>query len=148
MEIGVYNAKNAETMIKTAKKHHSANEIEYYGFDFFHNYSIKQIGSKIQSLGCKYNLFEGNSLESIPNAVKFLPMMDIIFIDGGKSYREAYSDWKNSSTLMHETTGVFVHNVDFSGVAKMIRIIPRDKYIVELFYPRFEGEVALIMRKS
>jgi len=34
--------------------------------------------------------------------------MDLIFIDGGKSYREAKSDLENARMLMHERTAVFV----------------------------------------
>jgi hypothetical protein len=148
MEIGVYNAKNAETMIKTALKNHRANEIEYFGFDFFYNYSIELIRSKLEPFGCKFNLIKGNTLETIPEVVKFLPKMDIIFIDGGKSYMEAHNDWQGSSVLMHKATGVFVHNAGFSGVGRMVEEIPKEKYVVDLLYPRFEGKVARIMLRS
>jgi hypothetical protein len=74
--------------------------------------------------------------------------MDMIFIDGGKSFREAWSDWEGSSRLMHEGTGVFVHNAGFSGVGRMVESIPTDRYDVELFYPRYEGKVALVKRRS
>jgi predicted O-methyltransferase YrrM len=148
MEIGVYNGENAESMIKTALKNHPANEVEYYGFDFFYSYSIERVERKLGALGCKYTLFEGNTLETVPDAGKSLPLMDIIFIDGGKSFKEAYSDWVGSSMLMHEGTGVFVHNVGFSGVGRMVDTIPRDVFNVELFYARFEGKVALIKKRT
>ena len=73
--------------------------------------------------------------------------MDLIFIDGGKSYREAKSDWKNSSHLMHDGTGIFIHNVDFFGVGRMVEEIPQDRYDVEKFYSTSEGLVALIRKK-
>jgi predicted O-methyltransferase YrrM len=73
--------------------------------------------------------------------------MDLIFIDGGKAYREAMSDWENSSLLMHDGTGVFVHNVDFSGVGRMVDEIPRNRYEVEIIYVQSEGSVALIRKK-
>ena len=146
MEIGVYNAKNAEAMIKTALKTHPPDQVEYHGFDFFHNYSVEKISEKLNRLGCHYRLYPGNTLDTVPEAVKTLPEMDIIFIDGGKSYAEAWSDWESSSKLMHETTGVFVHNVDFSGVGRMVENIPRETYVVELFHSSFEGLVALIKR--
>jgi len=148
MEIGVYNAVNAMSMVKSAIKHNPARQIEYYGFDFFYNYSTEQIGKKLEALGCQYHLIKGNTLTTVPKAAKSLPMMDIIFIDGGKSYREAYSDWEGSSMLMHESTGLFVHNADFSGVEKMIDEIPRDRYGIETFYPHSEGKVALIELNS
>jgi predicted O-methyltransferase YrrM len=134
-------------MIKTAKKAHSANEVEYFGFDFLSHYATERIGKKLEALGCKYNLFKGNTIDTIPEAVKSLPMMDLIFIDGDKSYNVAVSDWESSSRLMHEGTGVFVHNVGFYGIGRMIDDIPRTKYNVELFYPEYEGKVALIKRK-
>ena len=144
--MGVYNGDNALSMVKAALKNHPASEVEYYGFDFFHSYNTDRIGKKLDETGCRHFLFEGNTLDTVPKAAETLPKMDIIFIDGGKSFREAWSDWEGSSKLMHEGTGVFVHNVGFSGVGRMVDKIPRDKYMVELFYPRFEGKVALIRR--
>lgn len=146
MEIGVYNGENAVSMIKTANKIHPANEVEYYGFDFFSHYNTERIGKKLEALGCKYSLFKGNTIDTIPEAVKSLSMMDLIFIDGGKSYKVAVSDWEGSSRLMHEGTGVFVHNVGFSGVGRMVNDIPRIKFSVEIFFPQYEGKVALMKR--
>jgi hypothetical protein len=147
MEIGVYNAENARSMIKAAMKNFLSEEIEYYGFDFFHHYKTDNIKSKLNNLGCFYSLFKGNTLESIPKAIKSLPMMDIIFIDGGKSYKESSSDWRYSSMLMHETTGIFVHNVGFFGVGKMVLDISENIYDVQYLNPRYEGKVAFIKRR-
>ncbi len=148
MEIGVYNAENAQTMIKTATKNHHPKEIEYYGFDFFEHYNIERISEILDKLGCKYELFKGNTIQTVSKAVETLPKMDIIFIDGGKSYKEAWSDWVNSSRLMHVDTGVFTHNVDFMGVGRMIENIPQDRYIVKTFYTPAEGKVALITTRA
>ena len=146
MEIGIYNGENAVSMIKTANKIHPANEVEYYGFDFFSHYDKERIGKKLEALGCKYSLFKGNTIDTIPEAVKSLHMMDLIFIDGGKSYKEAASDWESSSRLMHEGTGVFVHNIGFSGVGMMVDDIPQNRYSVEIFYAQNEGKVAMIKK--
>ena len=124
MEVGVYNGDNALSMIKVAIRASPATEVEYYGFDFFSSYSTDRIGQKLGKTGCKLFLFEGKTLDTVPEAVKTLPMMDIIFIDGGKSFREAWSDWEASSKLMHPGTGVFVHNVGFSGVGRMVESVP------------------------
>ena len=148
MEIGVYNGENAVAMVKAALKNHPPSTVEYYGFDFFHNYSTEQIAEKLEKLGCKHKLIQGNTLDTVPETAKTLPKMDIIFIDGGKSYREAWSDWQGSSKLMHRDTAVYVHNAGFSGVNRMLHDIPRDKYHVEIFSARFEGRVALIKRKE
>jgi predicted O-methyltransferase YrrM len=148
MEVGVYNGENAVSMVKAAIKNRPPSEVMYHGFDFFSSYSTERIGRKLDETACRYKLFEGNTMATIPEAAKTLQAMDIIFIDGGKSFKEAWSDWEGSSKLMHEGTGVFVHNVDFSGVGKMVDSIPDDRYEVEISYPRFEGKVALIRKKA
>ncbi len=148
MEIGVFNGENAVSMIKTAQKNNIAHEVEYYGFDFFSHYNTEGIGKKLDALKCKYSLFKGNTMRTIPKAVKHLPRMDLIFIDGSKSYKEASSDWEGSSRLMHEGTGVFVHNVGFSGVGRMVDDIPLGRFSIEIFYAQSECKVALIKRKD
>ena len=148
MEVGVYNGDNALSMIQAAIKASPDTEVEYYGFDFFSSYSTDRIRQKLDKTGSKLFLFQGNTLDTVPEAAKTLPMMDIIFIDGGKSFREAWSDWDASSKLMHPETGVFVHNVGFSGVGRMVESIPKDSYEVEMLYPQFEGKVALIQKKA
>jgi predicted O-methyltransferase YrrM len=147
MEVGVYNGENAVGMVRATAKELPASEVEYFGFDFFTSYSTEQIGLKLDETGCKYALFEGNTMDTVPEAAKTLKPMDIIFIDGGKSFNEAWSDWEGSSRLMHGGTGVFIHNVDFSGVSRMVEDIPRDIYEVKIFHPRFEGKVALISKR-
>jgi hypothetical protein len=148
MEIGVYNGENAKSMVETAIKKVSPQKVEYHGFDYFYIYSRDQIEKKLEKIGCKYFLYKGNTLETIPKTIKFLKNMDLIFIDAGKSFKESWSDWNNSSKLMHEMTGVFVHNVGFRGVGKMVDKIPRDKYQVEIFHAHSEGSVALLKRKE
>jgi predicted O-methyltransferase YrrM len=147
MEIGVYNGENAASMIKAAKRNFPPEEIEYHGFDFFSYYGKKYVEKKLEKTQCYYWLYEGNTLESVPKAVLSMSKMDLIFIDGGKSFNVAWSDWRNSSKLMHSKTGVFVHNADFSGVKKMVKKIPREAYSVEVFYSPGEGSVALIHKK-
>jgi predicted O-methyltransferase YrrM len=146
MEVGVYSGENAVKMVETAILNVDPYEVEYFGFDFFSNYTIDDISRKLEKTGCKFRLFEGNTVESIPKAVKTLPMMDLIFIDGGKSFDVAMSDWRNSKTLMHKDTAVFVHNADFSGVSKMVDNISREEFRVEIFYAPTEGKVALIKK--
>ena len=147
MEIGVYNGENARNMVKAATQNAPPHEVEYYGFDFFYHHSASRVGRRLDETGCRYRLVEGDTMDTLPAAVETLPMMDIIFIDGGKSYREARSDWENSSLLMHDRTGVFVHNVGFPGVGRMVEGIPRDGSGVEVVYAPAEGSVALIRKK-
>jgi predicted O-methyltransferase YrrM len=148
MEIGIYNGENARSMVRAAAKNTPPEEIEYYGFDLFSHYSASRVGRKLDETGCRYTLVEGDTVETLAEAVETLPKMDVIFIDGGKSYREAKSDWIHSARLMHDGTGVYVHNVGFPGVGRMVDEIPRDGYMVETFYAPTEGSVALIKKKS
>jgi len=134
-------------MIQAATKNAPPHEVEYHGFDFFSHHSASRVGRRLDETGCRYRLYEGDTMNTLPEAAKTLPMMDLIFIDGGKSFREAVSDWENSSLLMHDGTGVFVHNVGFMGVGKMVDGISRDEYQVETFYAPAEGSVALIRKR-
>jgi len=147
LEIGVYNGENAKSMVEAAIQNFPPQEVEYYGFDFSY-YSSSEVGRKLEKIGCRYRLFEGNTLETLPKVVSSLPPMDIIFIDGGKSLAVAESDWEKSSYLMHDGTGVFVHNVYFSGVRRMVEKIPKDRYKVRIFHAPSEGSVALIKKKQ
>jgi predicted O-methyltransferase YrrM len=147
MEIGVANGENAKTMIEVAIQNFPPEDVEYYGFDFFDGYGFRRVVQKLEETGCKFKLFKGDTTDTLPRAVKTLPKMDLIFIDGGKSYSEANSDWECSKILMHDRTAVFVHNYDFSGVRRMVNNISRDKYEVEITDPAYDSTTALIKKK-
>jgi len=146
MEIGVLNGDNAKSMVEIAIQNVPPDNVEYYGLDLFTHHSPRQVEQKLEKTGCKFRLFEGDTLDTLPKAVRTLPKMDLIFIDGGKSFAEAESDWENSRTLMHDGTAVYVHNYEFSGVRRMVDNIPRDKYHVKIIHTSSEGEIALIKK--
>jgi predicted O-methyltransferase YrrM len=148
MEIGVLNGENAKAMIETAIENLPPEEVEYYGFDFFSNYNLEKIEKKLEKTGCKFRLFKGDTADTLPRSVKDLPKMDLIFIDGGKSYSEAYNDWTCSRLLMHDKTAVFVHNYDFSGVQKMVDEIPKERYRVEIIHTPDDEDTAVIKEIS
>jgi predicted O-methyltransferase YrrM len=148
LEIGVYTGENAVRMVEAALENVAVpGEVEYYGFDFFWDSSADRVGRKLEALGCTFELFEGDTLETLPVAAASLPKMDLIFIDGGKSFREAMSDWENSERLLHDGTGVYVHNAGFPGVRRMLDRVSRAKFQVEIFRVSSEGRVALITRR-
>jgi hypothetical protein len=70
----------------------------------------------------------------------------LIFIDGGKSYAEAKSDWENSKTLMHDETAVFIHNYEFQGVRIVVDDIPREEYHVRIISSPYDSDTALIKK--
>lgn len=147
MEIGVLNGENARAIVKTAIRNSSPEEVEYYGFDFFINYSSREVSRKLNETGCKFQLFEGDSVDTLPKALAILPKMDLIFIDGGKSYRDAKSDWDNSRTLMHDGTAIFVHNYYFSGVRRMVDGIPKGEYEVKIIQAPSDSDTAFIKKR-
>ena len=146
MEIGVLTGDNARTMVEVAIKNFPPNEVEYYGFDLFSSFSYRRVKQKLEKTGCKFKLFKGDTLKTLPKAVKTLPKMDLIFIDGGKSYREAKSDWDCSKTLIHDGTAIFVHNIDFPGVKRMVGNIPKDKYLVNILQSPNDSDTAFIQK--
>jgi predicted O-methyltransferase YrrM len=148
LEIGVYTGENAVSMVETAiERAPEPREVAYYGFDLFVNASSDQVGQKLERLGCTFALFAGDTMETLPDSVASLPKMDLIFIDGGKSFAEAMSDWQNAERLLHDSTGVFVHNADFAGVRRMLDRVNRKTYRVEIFHVPSEGSIALITKK-
>jgi predicted O-methyltransferase YrrM len=86
MEIGVLNGENAKTMVEVAAREVSPEEVEYYRFDFFDGSKFQQVRQKLEKTGCKFQLFKGDTTCTLSEAVKTLPKMDLIFIDGGKSH--------------------------------------------------------------
>lgn len=148
MEIGILNGDNAKSMVEIAIQNVPPDSVEYYGFDLFADYSSRQVEQKLEKTGCKFKLFEGDTVRTLSKAVKILPKMDLIFIDGGKSFAEAESDWENSKTLMHDGTAVFVHNYEFPGVHRMVDNIPRDKYQVRIIHTSSDGKIALIKKRQ
>jgi len=146
LEVGVLKGENARTMVEVAINNFPPEEVEYYGFDFFGGSRYHQVKRKLKKTGCKIRLFKGNTVNTLPEAVKTLPKMDLIFIDGGKSYVEAKSDWEESKRLMYEKTAVFIHNYEFSGVQKMVDSIPRDEYQVKIIHVSHDANTAMIKK--
>ena len=146
MEIGVFNGNNAMTMVEAALENVAPAAVEYYGFDFFNQSQFIDIQSKLEQTGCVFRLYKGDSTITLPKVLHTLPKMDVIFIDGGKSYAEASSDWKYSKTLMHERTAIFVHNYEFYGVRRMVDHISRETFHVSILHPPGDAATAHVMR--
>ncbi len=150
MEIGVADGENARTMVMAAVRNFSPKEVAYYGFDLFGNNddsAMEQVMLKLRGTGCRFKLFKGDSVETLPREVKTLPKMDLIFIDGGHSYATVKSDWENSRSLMHDETAVFFHNYDFSGVKRVVDNISREEYEVKIIHPSLDYDTAFVKRK-
>ena len=151
MEIGVADGENARTMVTVALRNFSPKEVEYYGFDLFRDNDdsrMEQAKRRLRETGCKFKLFNGDSVETLPRVLTTLPKMDLIFIDGGHSYATVKSDWENSRSLMHDETAVFFHNYDFSGVKGVVDSISREEYQVRIIHPSSDYDTAFVKRRK
>lgn len=150
MEIGVADGENAKNMVRAAIQNFPPKEVEYYGFDTFgwnDESQMRQVRKKLEKTGCQFKFFKGDSTRTLPKAVRDLPKMDLIFIDGGHSYATVKSDWENSESLMHRDTAVFFHNYNFSGPKRVVDDISREEYQVEIIHPPRDYATALIKKK-
>ena len=147
MEIGVFDGDNARRMVEAASQRVLSADVEYYGFDFFTGSSLHDVAAKLKGTGCRYQLFKGDTVDTLPATAPSLPLMDVIFIDGGKSFTEAQSDWECSKPLMHRGTAVFVHNYEFSSVRRMVDGVNRDAYRVSILHPPGDAATAMITTK-
>jgi predicted O-methyltransferase YrrM len=151
MEIGVADGENATNMVTVAIRNFSPEEVEYYGFDLFSgdgDFRMEQVRQKLKDTGCEFKLFKGDSVKTLPEVVKTLPKMDLIFIDGGHSYATVKSDWENSKSLMRKETAVFFHNYDFSGPKMVVDNISREEYQVKIIHPLSDCDTALVKKKE
>lgn len=169
LEIGTWNGGRAIQMIEKAKKFYQAQEIAYYGFDIFEEMTDeimkteiskfpptkKEVQKKIEETGAHVYLRGGNTLQSLPQAMRFLPQMDIIFIDGGHSLETIASDWMCVQKLMHQKTVVIFDdywNDITAGAKAIVDAIDPSSYVVEVLpiVDRFKsanGELAIQFAK-
>lgn len=147
LEIGVFDGDNAKRMVEAAMQRVPPDDVEYYGFDWFPRMRRRDVEVKLTGLGCRYRLYGGDTVDTLPRTAPTLPLMDVIFIDGGKSYAEARSDWDHARMLMHQGTAVFVHNYEFSGVRRMVDAIDRAAYEVAILHPPDDAATAMITQR-
>ena len=121
IEVGVWNGRNSNRMLRAARSNYKANEINYWGFDlwelmddeiFKNEYSKKpptmeEINTKLSSTGCNINLIQGDTKDTLKRFYeqnKGKLSVDFIYIDGGHSFDTIQSDWDNLNGLMDRNT--------------------------------------------
>ncbi len=154
LEIGTWKGTRANQMIDAAKKNFEANDVEYYGFDLFELMTselcekefsksppaLSEVHSSLEKTGAQINLFQGNTLDTLPDAINKLPKIDFIFIDGGHSLETISSDWKYCKQLMHEKTIVVFDDYypadESKGCKNLIETLDCEKFDVSILPPR------------
>ena len=121
MEVGTNTGRSALEMIKAAQlSAPHPEDVSYFGFDLFemmnetiHKKEVSkftepmaEVQRRLGATGAKISLFRGFSKDTLPEAVKALPAMDLIFIDGGHTAETTALDWEHCRKLMHEKTVV------------------------------------------
>lgn len=124
VEIGVHHGDRAVSMIKYARKLGRSN-IEYYGFDLFEDItpsvnagefgkpvlalSREEIRKKLLATGAsKVQLIKGDTKLTLPQAIKNIPVANVVFVDGGHSVETVASDVQNILNCCNERTRVLV----------------------------------------
>ncbi|MBY0539781.1 class I SAM-dependent methyltransferase [Patescibacteria group bacterium] len=150
LEVGTWRGDRALSMIRTALHYTPPSEVEYYGFDLFESLndaqfkseiskwppSVDEVKRKLNATGVALQLYKGDTKETLPAALRALPKVDFVFIDGGHSIETIQNDWNCTSQLMHETTVVIFddywpHNFN-AGAKPVVDAIDTNKYIVEI----------------
>lgn len=155
MEIGVYDGRHAEQVIRHAIVKGRTN-VEYYGFDLFElatkEDQVREVGKsklapsmadaykRLSATGAKVKLQIGSTTSSLPASVPNLPLMDLIFIDGGHSLETIANDWFWAHRIMGDKTVLIFDDLypgDLTkGAVKLVQEISDFvKYSVQLLDP-------------
>jgi len=115
LEVGTCKGERAERLIEAA----GGENIEYFGFDLFETppdyeltprvlpNSMQEVQDRLMGSGATINLYKGNTRETLVGIASILPIMDLIFIDGGHSAETIKSDWTNLRPLVGPDTVVY-----------------------------------------
>lgn len=135
LEIGVGRGFGAKLIIDTIRN--AGFQVEYYGFDLFEISEMDEIKAKLERMGVTVHLFKGDSRETLPEAIKILPKMDFVLIDGGHPYDIVKSDLGWVRELMHERTVVVLDDYKrIEAVTKVVDEIDRGIYDVKAVHAR------------
>ena len=157
VEVGTWNGAHAIQMIQTAALRHPIQKVEYFGFDLFEalddelfvrEFSKRPpkceiVRQRLQATGAQIRLHQGNTLQTLPEAVPSITRADFVFVDGGHSLETIESDWNWVRRLMDESTVVvfddYYHNTDPQvtdlGCRQLIESLDRSVFDVQILEP-------------
>lgn len=155
LEIGTYDGVRASQLINTFIGGGPGRTAEYYGFDLFEDCtheiakaelskaklapSVREVRNRMAHINkLAFSLFKGYTKDTMPKAVPNLPMMDLVFVDGGHSLETIAGDWKNVLPLVHQSTIVlfddYYENREDYGCKTLVESLS-EKYKVDLLGP-------------
>ena len=152
MEIGTNTGINALAMIQQAAKKVSEDAIDYYGFDLFEELNREKIDREFSfnSSGkadevkkliekeskARAHIYKGDTNITLQERVKTLPMMDLVYIDGGHSIDTIENDWKYCKDIFNYGGVVFFDDyfpeMPFIGCKVTVDKIDRNEFIVDV----------------
>ena len=152
LEIGTNNGINALAMIQQAAKKAPEDMVHYYGFDLFEELNQEKIDREFSfdSSGkanevkkkiereskATVHIFKGDTNITLPERIKTLPMMDLIYIDGGHSIDTIENDWKYCQEVLGYDCVAFFDDyfpeMPFIGCKVTVDKIDRTKFIVDV----------------
>jgi hypothetical protein len=157
IEVGVYRCKSSINMLKSALINSNSKDINYFGFDLFDScpshefsksrsaYDINKCYSILNKFNCNIKLIKGDTNITLPNFVKNIENeIELIFIDGGHSFKTIKNDWENLKTIMTKNTicifDDYYKNTETvePGCNYIIDSLDRTEYSVE-FLPDYDS---------
>ena len=147
LEVGTNDGLNAVEMTTLVRKL-GVRDVEYYGFDLFEalddkrmslEFAIRprsqtEVAGMLRRRGVEgARLFAGDTRKTLPAAVRDLPKMDLVFIDGGHSYETVLSDWASVEPVIGPSTSVFFDDYPSFGVGRAVDEIDRNKWDITVF---------------
>jgi len=151
LEIGTHMGRSAVEMIRAASEHRPAAAVRYYGFDLFgpapeHERTARTVAPAmsevyrtLQPTGAGIYLCAGDSRQTLPRQLPPLPIMDLIFIDGGHSAQTVASDFEHCRHLAGPATPIILDDYwsypEGGCNALVDRLMGDPGYRVELLEP-------------
>lgn len=146
LEVGTYDGRRAAQLLRHWNRMPGGPPAAYYGFDFFEDLtpemsraelsksrpppSLDAVRSMLRDTGAAVSLYKGNTRDTLPRIAPELPLMDLVFVDGGHSLETIASDWAALQPVIGEKTVVllddyYVGKDDF-GCAALVGGLPID----------------------
>ena len=159
LEVGTYDGNRATRLLRGWLNYGPRYHAEYHGFDLFELLTPEMSTAELSKsklppseaevaanmhkvLGgrAKVRLHKGNTRETLAEAVKQLPEMNLIFIDGGHSLETIASDWEHVRHLMDADTIVlfddyYTNRTDYGCKTLIDQLIVDKQYRVVLLEP-------------